>query len=373
MMSEGKQEGAIRLATPAPSKKFKNIHLERNIEMFSKIGVTNTYIDNKDLVFGDLERFDAVYLNWFENIDGGKRYKPLLRYLAKQIQLCRVRRSCMKVIFVKHNRFPHNPAYPALSKRLYLKLCEMADVIVAFNADAREDLQSLFPGSCFDRKITVIPPINYIGAYKDNPESDVYSFATQFCNKLVFTFLGKILPYKNIDFVLRAAEAFEGKNAAFFIAGEPASTLQKREIEEFSTRHNNTFVLLERIDDADMQPVLDVSDVLVMPYDTASASNSGTGRLAFSYGVTVVSPVISSMKAIPEDLFFGYSYDSSSEHYMKFMGQLEAAYDEWELQPEALKEKGEKLRRLMADSYSENVIIEKYKDLFRELFGCSAK
>lgn len=357
------------MITPTASTKFKNVHIEKNLEIFSRFGIQNRYINNFELLKEDLTKYDVIYLNWFENIDGGKFYMPILRFFRRKFQLYRIRKSKIKVIFCKHNRFPHNTRYPGLSKKIYRNLCDLADVIIAFNNDANTDLLDVFPGSNYSNKIRVIHPVNYIGAYKPNPLSFLYTKMKVYKNKMIIGFVGKILPYKNVELIIRAAKHLINEELHFLIAGEPVSKAYKEKLLQEIDGAANITAILERIPDNEMYPILDICDIFLMPYDTSSASNSGTGRLAFSYAKTVISPDISSMKEIPPNLIFRYHYEDPAEHYNAMMIKINEAYKLWKSSPMFLKYMGNSLQELMKKNYSEQAIQLNYQAIFNELFG----
>lgn len=359
----------IKLITPIPTMNTKNMHIEKNLELFSRFNVQNKYMGNRELLMADLSEYDAIYLNWFENIDGGKFYMPIFRYWRRKIQLYRIKRSKLKVIFCKHNRFPHDTRYPRLSKEIYQDLCELADVIIAFNNDANADFREVFPNSDYSNKIRVIPPINYIGAYKPNPNSSIYTRLHEYKNKLIIGFVGKILPYKNVELIIRAAKQLENEEIHFLIAGEPASKEYGEKLQKEIDGVSNITAIFERVPDDDMCPIMEVCDIFLMPYDTTSASNSGAGRLAFSYAKTVISPDISSMNEIPSKLIFKYHYEDKDEHFGVMMEQINKTYIIWKSSPQVLKSMGDALLKLMETDYSERAIQSKYQDVFEELFG----
>ena len=345
----------------------KSLHILKNEEMFRRLGVDVHEGYDRELLQGDLKEYDAVYLNWFENIDGGAAWMPPLRYARRMLQLGRIRRAGLKVIFCKHNRFPHNVRYPALSRSLYLSLCKRGDVIIAFNADAEKDLREIFPDADFSAKLRVIPPLNYIGAYPENPAAPVYGQAKRFEGMMIVGYAGKISPYKNVELILRAASALP--EIGFLICGKPSSEDYRVKLENLAAGLPNVVTRFETVPDDEMQPLLDVSDLLVMPYDKKSAANSGTGRMAFSYARTVVTPDIASMNLIPEDLIYKYHYDRGEEHFDRLLETLRRAHADWKRDPGILREKGEKLRHLMETDYSEEAIARKYQEIFRELTG----
>lgn len=293
---------------------------------------------------------------------------PILRYLRRKIQLYRIKKSGIKVIFCKHNRFPHDVRYPRLSKGIYKEICDIADVIISFNGDASEDLSEVFPRTDYTRKIRVVPPVNYIGAYPANSGSRIYSMIAPYKANMVVGFIGKILPYKNVEMIIKAANRLKDKKIHFLIAGNPDSREYGEILSNLALGLENVTMIFERIPDDDIYPVLDVCDVLLMPYDKASASNSGTGRLAFSYGKTVISPDISSMNMIPSDLIFKYHYDTYEEHFDAMFAKLAEAYSTWTHEPYKLKMMGNCLLQLMETEYSEGAVTAKYKDIFDELF-----
>ena len=88
----------------------KNVHLQRNIEMFRRLGIEVRDVYNDDLLRGDLSGADAICLNWFENIDGGRAFMPPLRYARRLLQLHRIKKAGLSLLFYMHNRFPAQPA-----------------------------------------------------------------------------------------------------------------------------------------------------------------------------------------------------------------------------------------------------------------------
>ncbi|MBR5109278.1 MAG: glycosyltransferase family 4 protein [Clostridia bacterium] len=345
----------------------QNVHIQRNEEMFRKLNVDVRDVYNRDLLRGDLTKADAICLNWFENIDGGSFYMPVLRYIRRIIQMRRIRKAGLKVIFCMHNKFPHSPRYPALSRDLYYRLAEMADVILTFAEETKDGLTELFPKRDYSGKIRVIRPLNYIGAYPPNAGSATYQAVKKFAGKMLIGFVGVISPYKNVELLFRAAKAMAGEDAAFLIYGKPVSPEYQTKMEQMAAGCENAICRFERIPDEEMAPILDVCDVMIMPYDTRSAANSGTGRLAFSYGRTVVSPDIPSMKALPEELLYLYHYETDGEHEAKMMEQLLRAYGDWRKDPEILREKGSSLKALMERDYSEAAVMRQYAEIFSRL------
>lgn len=359
----------LKIIIPDLPPKIRNVHIEKNLSMFADFGVISHPMSNKELLTADLSKYDAVYMNWFENIDGGAFYMPVLRFIRRKIQLFRMKKAGVKVIFCKHNRFPHNPRYKSLSRNLYLHICRLADVIIAFNFDAGQELKDIFPKEDFSGKLTVIPPVNYIGEYPPKEDSKIYNLAGAFHQKMVIGFLGRIQPYKNVELIIRAAKELENCDIVFFIAGEPFSKDYQDKLQAMTAECRNIVTIFERIPDEEIYPCLDVMDILLLPYDTESASNSGAGRLAFSYGKTVISPDISSMNQIPEELIYKYHYDFQGCHYEKMLEQIQRAYEDWKDDPDIIENKGQKLLKIMEADYSEAMIENKYKTIFNQLIG----
>ena len=345
----------------------QNVHIQRNIEMFRKLGIEVRDVYNGELLRGDLSGADAICLNWFENIDGGRAFMPPLRYARRLLQLHRIKKAGLSLLFYMHNRFPHNPRYPKLSRDLYHRLAKQADVILTFAEESGAGLEELFPGEGFGKKTEVIRPLNYIGAYPPNPDAPVYEMRKKAAGKLLVCFLGKISPYKNVELIIRAAKEPENEDVAFLLCGEPVSSEYRAELEALAAPCRNLRTDFRLIPDSEMAAILDVSDLLAMPYDTRSAANSGTGRLAFSYARSVVTPDIPSMNAIPDELIYKYHYDSPDEHYEKFLSALKRACADWQRDPERLREKGRALKKLMETDYSEQAVMEQYRGIFRRL------
>lgn len=357
----------MKIIIPDLPLKTRNVHIERNLSMFADFGVESFPMNNRELLTMDLTGYDAVYMNWFENIDGGAFYMPILRFLRRKVQLFRMKKAGLKIIFCKHNRFPHDSRYKCLSKNLYLHICRMADVIVAFNGEAQKELKEIFPEEDFSDKVSVIPPVNFIGEYQPKTDSAIYALFAPFRQKMVVGFLGRIQPYKNVELILKAAQELKSLDMVFFIAGQPFPAEYGDKLKEMTEDCPNVVAILDRIPDEDIAPCLDVMDILLLPYDTRSASNSGAGRLAFSYGKTVISPDISSMNQIPEKLIYKYHYSSAEGHYEKMLEQIKRAYVDWKTNRDVLAEKGESLLKIMQTDYSKEVIEKKYREIFTGL------
>lgn len=345
----------------------QNVHIRRNEELFRKLGVEVQEVYNTDLLRGDLTGADAVYLNWFENIDGGRFFMPPLRYLRRRLQLWRIRRAGLGMIFCMHNRFPHNPRYPTLSRRLYYCLAKQADAIITFSEETKQALTEMFPKENFADKAEAIHPLHYIGAYPPGSSAKVSEAARQYRGKMLVCFLGKIAPYKNVELVLRAAKTLEGENIAFLICGEPVSAEYGAKLSAQAASLKNVTMDLRLIPDSEMCPILEAADLLIMPYDKKSAANSGTGRMAFSYGRTVITSDIASMNLIPEEWIYKYHYDTDAEHYDRMLEQLRRAYADWQRDPENLREKGRALLHLMETDYSEAAVMKQYQEIFRRV------
>ena len=154
-------------------------------------------------------------------------------------------------------------------------------------------------------KVYFIPHPNYIGAYKEN-NIDYKSLLNIKDNELVLLFTGMVKPYKNIELLIEVSKYFENIPIKFIIAGSPSDDEYKMKILNLINSKNNIVPLLYFIADDDMTSLIEICDLMIFPYDMKSSLNSGSIILAFSYGKSVISPLISTLQDFDDKLFFIY-------------------------------------------------------------------
>ncbi|MDE7430491.1 MAG: glycosyltransferase, partial [Lachnospiraceae bacterium] len=126
----------------------------------------------------------------------------------------------------------------------------------------------------------------------------------------VFIMFGNIRPYKNIEKGINSYKKLQLKNAKLLIAGRPINNEYAKKIVNMCKNEDGIILNLRYLSDAELNAVLDISDVVLMPYKDESSMNSGVMIQSFSKGKTVIVPDICMAKDLKGHDFF-YMYRNS--------------------------------------------------------------
>jgi beta-1,4-mannosyltransferase len=251
---------------------------------------------------------DVVWLNWFE-LDHGTA-KNILKILV----LFLLRIFGRKIIYTLHNRKLHNKDTSTLSKILQRSLYYFCDVIIIHSKVSVQEVPKKYVS-----KTRYIPHPNYIGEYGE-------IIKTKAEVKLKLLFLGQIKPYKNIELLITTLSELNSKEVELTIVGKPISDGYKQELINLAKGKGIRFVF-EFVKDEDINKYLGECDLLILPYDISSSLNSGTVILAFSYGRSIICPLIGTVSDLESDAFFAYTYHNRFEHQIALKKEIQKAIE----------------------------------------------
>lgn len=303
-----------------------------------------------------------IILNWYENSPYPRgSYKNLLMLIKRCIRILYFHMLKKKVVFVMHNKQSHEQR--VVSKWLQKFLVNHSDVI---QIHSRPSLKYLPEKNV--KKAFYIPHPNYIGEYpmiQKNYSREELKIGAE---KLVYLFVGAVKPYKNIEMIIEAAKKFD-KNVHFIIAGKPSDDSYKEQLLQQIGNCDNITTIFKFIPDEDLVALINTCDTLVLPYDISSSLNSGTVFLAFSNKKTVIAPLIASLEDIGENknLFIGYTYKTQEEHKKILEQKLKDTWHLFEKDKKYLDKMGQRAYDYVKVNNSTDVIIEKYREMFRKL------
>lgn len=341
-------------------------HLQHNLEMFKELGykVIEFRFLNKTLVKNNPA---IVYLNWYEGIVTDKTNKLLpvyFRAFLKFITLQYLRVSRHKVVMSFHNKENHSKVSRWLGNYMLKLVLEVSDKIIVFNKCGFKDLERYLAKEQILKKAVHIPAVNYIGRYPDARHEWIADLQSKPQMKILFA--GRMnQPYKNVPMIMEIARKLQGYDILFVFAGNARE--YKSEYLSLKEGLDNVVAEFRFVEDNEMAHLLEMCDAMIVPYDVESISNSGTARLAFSYARTVICPDIPFLEDIPHDLIYTYNYIDHSDHKKQCEEAILAAYSDWQKDKNSLHKKGDDLRHIMEEFNSEDVIKEKYKELFDSL------
>lgn len=241
----------------------------------------------------------AVFLNWIEN-DNRLNFKV-------KVQLMLYKLFGTKIIWVFHNRYPHGAAMKSKGVRNMNWLARNSNIIILHSKESKKYIPNKSHNS---EKAVYIPHILYDqqneGANLDNIRTKYGIYEDDF----VFTMFGEIRPHKNIEGGVAAFEKLHLKNAKLLIAGNPTDVKYAKKIEMMCQGNKDIILDFHYISNIMLDNMIDISDVILIPYCDRSYMNSGVMIRSFSKGTTVIVSDICMAKDLKTKSFF-YMYHNS--------------------------------------------------------------
>ncbi len=239
----------------------------------------------------------AVFLNWIE--------KELDKKL--KIQLLFHQLFGVKIIWVFHNKVPHEMVDDNRAKKSMKWLANQSDVIILHSKSSKKYIPN---AKVNKRKAVYVPHIMYT-SYSNG--KDVENVRIKYgigVDDFVFSILGEVKPYKNIEAGIEAFRKLSLQHTKLVIAGMPMDNEYARKIVNMCKADKDIILSFKYLTNVVMDNLIDIADVIVLPYKGESSMNSGVMIHAFSKGKTVVAPDICMAKDyIKEGFFYMYHKD----------------------------------------------------------------
>lgn len=237
----------------------------------------------------NLKNTDVIHIHWPSFL-----YRPqgsvtsvvkgFIRFLAL-LFICRIRTR--HIWWTAHNLYPHQrsriPQLDVWARRLLIRLSEG---ILVHGREAEKLVLKEFPEA--KGKTTIIPHGHWIGAYPQPPaRGDAREKLGIPGDGSVYLLFGQCQPYKNLITLIRAFKQVAGENDHLIIAGRFSDddyyqSAAKETDGDSRIRLENGFV-----PDDDVSVYFAASDVMCLPY--SEILTSGSGMLALSYGIPIIS------------------------------------------------------------------------------------
>ncbi len=246
-------------------------------------------LQKKYTVCGELaEPFDiysmvntkAVFLNWMEEqLNAGIK-----------LRLCLHKLFGVKIIWVFHNKYPHQAAKDDKHVMSNMKwLADHADQIMLHSIKSEKYIPNLKKNK---QKKVYIPHIMY---EKKKEKACAKELRDKYRIKegdFVFLMFGMIKPYKHYEEGINAFNRLRLNNAKLILAGNSMDVKYTKYLEELCTGNDNIILDLRYLPSATLEALIGFSDVIVIPYKNDTSMNSGVMIQAFSNGKTVIVPDI---------------------------------------------------------------------------------
>lgn len=243
-----------------------------------------------------------------------------------------------KILYGIHDN-PYDPKekqkpFVIFLEKIFLKY---ADWIITYSGYMKEDISKFLSS----KKIITL----YIGAHKDLFPNYRKRFDLR-KKELTLLFFGRILPYKGIDILLKAYENLlkKGLKIKLIIAGRGEIDKEIEEkIEDLGIIFKNYW-----ISNDELLEILEISDILVIPYK--KGTQSGIIYLGLAYGFPVIASKVGSFSEFIIDGENGFLFEN--EDYLELAQKIEYLY----FHREKLKKMGEASFRIGKKFSWENTV-----------------
>ncbi|HWM68064.1 MAG TPA: glycosyltransferase [Steroidobacteraceae bacterium] len=247
-----------------------------------------------------LQLADILHVHWPERqiLTPGWRLRKIGEFVLFRLYLRAIRLRGGKVVWTAHNAFPHDKPRTPLNLFLWTRFLARLDGVIYLSEESRRQIQADYP-VLSGKKSAVIQHGDYLEwLAKMLPRAARDRFSRQSLGipagaKVILSF-GLIRPYKGIDLLV---EEFKHLNddTHLIIAGYTSRPELRQRIEELARGQPQIHLLLRWVEGEELAALLELSDMVVLPYRTIT--NSGAALLALSAQLPILGP---NMGSIPE-------------------------------------------------------------------------
>lgn len=291
-----------------------------------------------------IKKMKAVFLNWMESFlnDSAKRNLTLYKMMG------------VKICWVFHNKMPHDCKKKSEIKNMEW-LAYFCDYIIVLSKSSMEYLPHARRNI---KKCVYMPLINYIDNYPIS-KRDIRKENEIKEDEFVFSFIGLLRPYKNIEVIIQAFKELSLKNTKLLIAGNEGEKNYVSKLRMLTEGDKNIIIDVGFISNGEMEAYLRASDVLTLPYNKVSSMNSGAMIMAFSYKKTVIVPEIAMAKDMKgEQFFFCYDYDDGAENIAHMKEKMLEAY---QMEQQGMRNMGERAYLYVKENNGRDAVWEGLK------------
>ena len=278
-------------------------------------------------------KIDIFHFNWIENINSKYKLTKRIEYIIKLFILMIIGISGKKIVWTLHNKEPHDGN--KLCKNIMIKMSKYSQKILIHCKESLKTLENLGIKTTSE-KIVYVPHGNYIGNYKKKGINIRSKFKLD-RNDTIYMFIGQIRKYKNIELLIESFKEANIKNSKLLIVGSCNEDYQV----ELINKYPDVLFEFKFINDDEMVDYIDCADIFITPYNINTSLNSGSIIMYFSYGKSVISPNIGTLKDIDRDFYYGYIYNKEEEHKDTLINTIKKASYELEVDKECFTKKGQ--------------------------------
>ena len=223
-----------------------------------------------------LKEADVIHFHWFEAfIKSSSFMKSFIKMIVFLSKLFFFKKN-KKYVWTVHNLVNHEKKNVVLDKIFLFLFTKMMDVFCVHNEYAKQKILEFY--SIKEDRVIVIHHGNYVNDYTTNQtiknsfNIDDMGINTQ---KIIFTFLGHIRPYKGVLDLVKAFKDNPTKNKSQLLICGKVST--KQDLETINKAINGDENIIFKpgfVKDEHIEGYLNNSDVMVYPYKNILTSGA---------------------------------------------------------------------------------------------------
>ena len=240
-----------------------------------------------------VKRHDVVHVNWPEFLVRWRSPRLAVYDVVKVVVLVRwARHRGAAIVWTAHNLEPHELPRPRLWRRYFSWFLASLDLVVAMGPGAIELLRQRY-SELASVPAVVVPHGHYRGAYPEASDESATALRSSLgidedVRRPVLLSFGLIRRYKNVGVLAQEWCELPVPRPHLVVAGAPSDPDMERSIRAAVGGDPDAHLLLRYIPDDEVAALFDICDVVVVPYQTRSALNSGVAMLGLSFGRPVV-------------------------------------------------------------------------------------
>jgi beta-1,4-mannosyltransferase len=247
---------------------------------------------------------DVFHVHWPEQhvLAPGWRWHKFSRFVLFHFYLRFIRLCGGKVVWTAHNTFPHDKPRTRLNVFLWESFFATIDGVIYLSGHSRSQMQAAYP-VLVHKESTVIQHGDYTdwiaetsAAAGGEPVSRE-SLGIPAAATVLLAF-GLIRPYKGIDLLVDEFTRLGRSDVHLIIAGYVSRPQLKQRITELAQNAANIHCILRWTDDDELVKLLELSDIVVLPY--RKITNSGSALLALSARRPILGPRMGSLPELQQ-------------------------------------------------------------------------
>jgi len=241
---------------------------------------------------------DVLHVHWPERqiLAPGWKLRKIAEAVLFRFYAWATRLRGGKIIWTAHNAFAHDKPRNRLNLFLWTRFLSRLDGIIYLSEESRRQIEGEFP-VLRNKTSVVIQHGDYLEWLSTMNARAVpntisrESLGIPADAKVILSF-GLIRPYKGIDLLVEQFK-FLDEDTHLIIAGYTSRRELREKIEQLSQGRPNIHLLLRWARGEELASLLELSDLVVLPYRTIT--NSGAALLALSAQLPILGPNMGSM------------------------------------------------------------------------------